>query len=81
MIRGKVRVKENTNTKSLLKGFGYCVFMCVFIITDKEKLVGEEVKDVGVMKDEELQLEEIETSHTQNLNRVLLVYSQQNKKR
>ena len=28
------------------------------------KLVGEEVKGVGVMKDEELNLEEIETSHT-----------------
>ena len=27
---------------------------CVFIITDKAKLVGEEVKGVGVMKDEEL---------------------------
>jgi hypothetical protein len=31
----------------------------VFIITDKAKLVGEEVKGVGVMKDEELKLEEI----------------------
>ena len=39
-------------------------FMYVFIITDKAKLVGEEVKGVGVMKDEELKLEEIETSHT-----------------
>ena len=37
---------------------------CVFIITDKAKLVGEEVKGVGVMKDEELKLEEIEASHT-----------------
>ncbi len=36
----------------------------VFIITDKVKLVGEEVKGVGVMKDEELKLEEIEVSHT-----------------
>jgi hypothetical protein len=36
----------------------------VFIITDKAKLVGEEVKGVGVMKDEELKLEEIEVSHT-----------------
>ena len=27
-------------------------------------LVGEEVKDVGVMKDEELKIEEIEASHT-----------------
>ena len=38
--------------------------MCVFIITDKAKLVGEEVKGVGVMKDEDLELEEIEVSHT-----------------
>ena len=32
---------------------GHSVFgiMCVFIITDKAKLVGEEVKGVGVMKD------------------------------
>jgi hypothetical protein len=36
----------------------------VFIITDKTKLVGEEVKGVGVMKDEELKVEEIESSHT-----------------
>jgi hypothetical protein len=36
----------------------------VFIITDKVKVVGEEVKGVGVMKDEELKLEEIEVSHT-----------------
>ena len=36
----------------------------VFIITDKAKLVGEEVKGVGVMKDEELKFEEIEGSHT-----------------
>ena len=36
----------------------------VFIITDKVKLVGEEVKGVGVMKDEEMKLEEIEASHT-----------------
>ena len=36
----------------------------MFIITDKVKLVGEEVKGVGVMKDEELKLEEIEVSHT-----------------
>jgi hypothetical protein len=36
----------------------------VFIITDKAKLVGEEVKGVGVMKDEELKLVEIEVSHT-----------------
>ena len=36
----------------------------VFIITDKRKIVGEEVKGVGVMKDEELNLEEIEVSHT-----------------
>ena len=31
----------------------------MFIITDKTKLVGEEVKGVGVMKDEELKLEEV----------------------
>ena len=31
--------------------------MRVFIITDKAKLVVEEVKGVGVMKDEELKLE------------------------
>ncbi len=30
----------------------------MFIITDKAKLVGEEVKAVGVMKDKELKLEE-----------------------
>ena len=36
----------------------------VFIMTDKVNLVGEEVKGVGVMKDEELKLEEIEASHT-----------------
>ena len=39
----------------------------MFIITDKEKasrLVGEEVKGVGDMKDEETKLEEIEASHT-----------------
>ena len=36
----------------------------MFIITDKTKLLGEEVKGVGVMKDEELNLEEIEASHT-----------------
>ncbi len=36
----------------------------VFIITDKTKLLGEEVKGVGVMKDEDLELEEIEVSHT-----------------
>jgi hypothetical protein len=36
----------------------------VFIITDKAKLVGEEVKGVGVMKDEEIKFEEIEASHT-----------------
>ena len=35
----------------------------VFIITDKAKLVGEEVKGVDVMKDEELKFEEIESSH------------------
>ena len=32
---------------------------CVFIITDKAKLVGEEAQGVGVMKDEEIKLEEI----------------------
>ncbi len=36
----------------------------MFIITHKAKLVGEESKGVGVMKDEELKLEEIEASHT-----------------
>ena len=30
----------------------------------KRKLVGEKVKGVGVMNDEELKLEEIEASHT-----------------
>ncbi len=30
----------------------------------KRKLVGQEVKGVGVMKDEEVMLEEIETSHS-----------------
>ncbi len=37
---------------------------CVFIITDKAKLVVEEVKGVGVLKDEEIKIEEIEASHT-----------------
>ena len=32
---------------------------CVFIITDKAKVVGEEVQGVGVMKDEEIKLQEI----------------------
>ena len=36
----------------------------MFIITDKAKLVGEETKGVGVMKDEDLKVEEIEVSHT-----------------
>ncbi len=36
----------------------------MFIITDKTKLVGEEAKGVGVMKDDEVKLEEIEASHT-----------------
>ncbi len=36
----------------------------MFIITDKAKLVGEEAKGVGVMKDEELKVEEIEVSLT-----------------
>ena len=40
----------------------------VFIITDKEKLVGEEAKGVGVMRDEELKPEEIEASHTLGCN-------------
>ena len=30
---------------------------------DKTKLVGEEVNGVGVMKDEEVKVEEIESSH------------------
>ncbi len=36
----------------------------VFIITDKAKVVGEETRGVGVMKDEDLKIEEIEASHT-----------------
>ena len=36
----------------------------MFILTDKRKLVGEEVKGVGVMKDEEIHLEEIQVSLT-----------------
>jgi hypothetical protein len=40
-----------------------CAF-CVFITTDKAKLVGEEAKGVGVMKDEEIKLKEIEVSLT-----------------
>ena len=36
----------------------------MFIVTDKVKLVGEEVKGVGVVKDEELKFQEIEVSHT-----------------
>jgi hypothetical protein len=31
---------------------------------DKTRIVGEEAKGVGVMKDEELKFEEIESSHT-----------------
>jgi hypothetical protein len=34
------------------------------IITDKEKTRREEVEGVGVMKDEEIKLGEIESSHT-----------------
>ncbi len=47
-------------------------FYCVFIITDKVSLVGEEAKGVGVMKDEELKLEEIEVSHTLGCNITVL---------
>jgi hypothetical protein len=47
----------------------------VFIITDKVKLVGEDAKGVGVMKDEEVQLEEIEDSHTLGGSRRLRCYS------
>jgi hypothetical protein len=36
----------------------------VFTITDKAKLLGEEAKGVGVLKDEEIKFEEIEVSHT-----------------
>jgi hypothetical protein len=36
----------------------------VLIKSMTRKLVGEEVKGVGVMKDEESELEEIEVSHT-----------------
>ncbi len=36
----------------------------MFIITDKAKVVVEESKGVGVMKDKELKLEEIEASDT-----------------
>ena len=36
----------------------------MFIITDKTKLRGKEVEGVGVMKDEDLKFEEIESSHT-----------------
>ncbi len=41
-----------------------CTIISVYIIMDKRKIVGEEVKGVGVMKDEDLKLEEIESSHT-----------------
>ena len=36
----------------------------MFIITDKTKVVVEESKGVGVMKDKEIKLEEIESSDT-----------------
>ena len=36
----------------------------VFSIMDKVKTSGEEVKGVGVIKDEETKLQEIEPSHT-----------------
>ena len=36
----------------------------VFIITDTSNLAGEGVKGVGVRKDKELKIEEIEVSHT-----------------
>ena len=49
-------ITEKTRAKERYRG--------VFILTDKAKLVGEEVKGVGVKKDEELKLEEIEASHT-----------------
>ena len=45
--------------RKLRYGSGY-----VFIVTDKSKLVGEEVQGVGVMKDEDLKREGIEVSHT-----------------
>ncbi len=40
------------------------IVCCVFIKSDKAKPVGEEVKGVGVMQDEESMLKEIESSHT-----------------
>ena len=36
----------------------------VYLKRIKRKIVGGEVKGVGVMKDEDLKLEEIEVSHT-----------------
>ncbi len=56
----------------------------MFIVTDKEKLIqdslypctiGEEVKGVGVMKDEKLKLQEIEASYTLGGYRRLRCYS------
>ena len=47
----------------------------MFIITDKAKLVGEEVKGVGVMKDEEIKIDEIEVSLTLGGLRRLRWYS------
>ncbi len=52
------------NTECLFLASHWLPYSCVFIIPDKAKLVGEEAKGVGVMKDEELNLEEIEASHT-----------------
>ena len=70
------KVNENTGLSCRFRGVNkrlvwrdlhdcHTLGVCVFIITDKEKIGGEEVKGVGVMKEEELKIEEIEASHTQ----------------
>jgi hypothetical protein len=57
-------LRLSTHTHQTHKHTPLSSWECVFIITDKAKLVGEEGKGVGVMKDEVIKLEEIEASHT-----------------
>ena len=45
---------ESSTFRVILSDVVLVRMFCKFIITDKVKLVGEEVKGVGVMKDEEL---------------------------
>ena len=51
-------------TLSLVHVWGPENLVRVLCVYYNGKLVGEEVKGVGVMKDEEVKFEEIESSHT-----------------